>query len=108
MMPTLIFSCATAGPAAAPSKTASPASFNDCFMLSLRSAAAQPKPTPYQYAQDAAYSDDDRTCKLRRAPCKPCANCLKLKEIWTMIPSYGLFGRSSAELALPRLYTHDT
>jgi hypothetical protein len=36
-------------------------------MLSLRSAAAQPKPTPHQYAQDAAYSDDDRTCKLRRA-----------------------------------------
>jgi hypothetical protein len=60
-------------------------------MLFLRSAAAQPKPTPHQYAQDAAYSDDDRTCKLRRVPCNPRANCLKLKEIWAMIGSCGLF-----------------
>jgi methionine salvage enolase-phosphatase E1 len=66
MMPTLIFSWATAGPAATPSKTASAASFDDCFMLFLRSAAAQPKPTPHQYAQGAAYSDDHRTRKLRR------------------------------------------
>jgi len=42
-------------------------------------------------AQDAAYSDDDRTCKPRRVPCNPRANYLKLKEIWTMIRSCGLF-----------------
>jgi hypothetical protein len=42
-------------------------------------------------ARIAAYSDDDRACKLRHVPCNPCANCLKLKEIWTMIRSCGLF-----------------
>jgi DNA-binding MarR family transcriptional regulator len=36
-----------------------------------------------------AYSDDDGGCKQQGEPCKPRANYLKLKEIWTMMPSCG-------------------
>jgi hypothetical protein len=76
-------------------------------MLFLRSAALRPKPTPHQYAQDAAYSDDDRTRKLRSAVCKPRANYLKLKEIWTMILRAAVrvvSDRREGETAYPRLH----
>jgi hypothetical protein len=37
-----------------------------------------------------AYSEDDGGCKQQGLTCKRRANCLKLKEIWTMMPSCGL------------------
>src|SRR6185295_9236547 len=60
--PILIFSCAAAGVAATPSTTASPVSFNDCFMIIPPFGLCSRTHTTAN-AQVTAYSDGDGTCK---------------------------------------------
>src|SRR5213593_2881247 len=94
--PILIFSCAAAGAVAIPSKTASPVSFNDCFMNVPPFGLYSRKPLPQQ--MPGLQLILTVTAPASRTPlCKPCANYLKPKEIWAMIESCAPFGSPNAQ-----------